>query len=429
MTFPSDWPCSCITLPQYTSLVLNSTTTMIHHADSTTPTTLASLMSSTTLEAAAHPIDAALMQHIASDYWAWRALYDADGAARISQHPDYVLADVATSPFAAKQAFFVTCSTRTQLVGAAILTPHAIGSSTRFAPAWNLHGYRLGGNRFLGAQDVAVQSRLLESISTTLRDQRADFLLIEDIESDDPLLTLAGMGSHGTRVFTPTPFQTRHKIVLPESHEIYWQNTFASKTRNTLRRKIKQFGDSRLECITEAAQIPDFLRHANEISKNTWQSDLLGLRVANDNRELALFTTLATEQALRCYLLWQGDRAVSFCLGTQCRGLFSYEEVGYDQAYADYSPGQVLVLKMIEDLFAHDTPRVCDFGGGHAEYKRQFATHSSTSGNVWLMRPGIRTQAIIGYVCARRTVGQGIRAALNKTGVFGRIRQWTRGKK
>ncbi len=212
---------------------------------------------------------------------------------------------------------------------------------------------------------------------------------------------------------------------MPDSIDEYWQK-FTSKTRNTLRRKVKQFDACQLDRITAPDQIPEFLVHAKRISQNSWQSDLLGLRVHNDDFELQLFTLLATQQAFRSYLLWRSGRPVSFCIGTQLNGLFSYEEVGYDREFSSRSPGQVLVLRMIEDLFDYQTPKVFDFGGGDAEYKRQFSNQHSRSGHIWLLRPGVRSKLIVGYLSSRRILSQSLRAVLAGTGLLDRARQLSR---
>jgi CelD/BcsL family acetyltransferase involved in cellulose biosynthesis len=214
-------------------------------------------------------------------------------------------------------------------------------------------------------------------------------------------------------------------IDLPETHVEYWSK-FNSKTRSTLRRKLKQFGECRLELIKKPFQIPDFLANAQQVSKRSWQSDLLGLRIQNDEYETQVFTFLATQNSLRAYLLWQDDTPVSFCIGTQHNGVFHYEEVGYDRDYSKKSPGQVLVIKMLEELYEHDQPAVFDFGGGDAEYKRQFGTRISESGHVWLLRPGMRSKMIVGYLSGRRALSQTLRGMLAKFGLLDRVRKLTR---
>ena len=81
---------------------------------------------------------------------------------------------------------------------------------------------------------------------------------------------------------------------------------------------------------------------------------------------------------------------------------------------------------MLEDMYEYDRPAVFDFGGGHADYKRMFGTRISESGNVWLLRPGLRSQAIIGYFNGRRVLSQSLRRTLDTFGLLDRLRKLTR---
>lgn len=380
----------------------------------------------TELKIGIHRIDESFHRHFASDYWAWRAVFENDSKARVTQHPDLLLTELSFSRDAERHPpTLITCQQRSKTVGAAVLIPKSIAGEKKFGPAWDLCGYRLAGNRLIGSDDSEVQNQLMQGISQHMTESKADFLLVEDVETTDPLLTLVENESHGLQAFKPAPFQRRHMIELPETHDDYWSK-FNSKTRSTLRRKLKQFGDCRLELINKPFQIPGFLENAQEISKRSWQSDLLGLRVQNDEFETQIFTFLATQNALRAYLLWQDDTPVSFCIGTQHNGIFNYEEVGYDRDYSKKSPGQVLVIKMLEEMYERDQPALFDFGGGDAEYKRQFGTRISESGHVWLLRPGMRSKMIVGYLSGRRALSQTLRGTLAKFGLLDRVRKLSR---
>lgn len=371
-------------------------------------------------------IDQAFHQHVASDYWAWRAVFDTDPNARIHQHADFVLTELGYSREPQhRPATLITCQEKSKTVGAAVLVPKSIGGEKKFGPAWNLKGYRLAGNRLIGSPDLCVQNRLLEEISKHLADTKADFLLVEDLETTDTLFELVSEGSHGLQTFHPVPVQTRHMIDLPATHEEYWAK-FNSKTRGKIKRKSKLLSDCRVERISKPFQVPDFLVAAQQISRQTWQNDLLGLRILDDEFELQLFTFLATQNALRAYLLWDGDTPVSFVIGNQFNGVFNYEEVGYNREYAKQSPGQYLVISMLEDMYEHERPAVFDFGGGHADYKRMFGTRVSESGNVWMLRPGLRSKMIMSYFNGRRAITQSVRQSLDKLGLLDRLRKITR---
>lgn len=372
------------------------------------------------------PIDESVFAHVSPVYWQWRELCERDPQSRVTQHPDFVLAELQyASGLDRHPPVLVTCQSESSLSAAAVLVPKSTAGEKRFGPAWSLNGYRLAGNRVAGRIPSAVESDFVSTISDHLSQTRADFLLVEDVETSDRLLDLLGGPHSPLTTYRPAAAQKRHRIVMPATFDEY-MSKFTSRTRSTLRRKLRKFGDCQLERITELDQLPDFLSAAHEISRNSWQSDLLGLRIHDDEREIECFTRLVGLQALRAYLLWHDGNPVSFCIGTQFNGVFDYEEVAYDRQYAKSSPGQVLVLKMIEDLFASNTPQVFDFGGGDAEYKRQFSNSESESGSVWLLRPGVRSKVIRSYLDGRRMLGQAARTALQHSGLKDHIRRLTR---
>ncbi|NQV24577.1 MAG: GNAT family N-acetyltransferase [Rhodopirellula sp.] len=373
-----------------------------------------------------YTIDESFHRHFAAHYWAWREVFEHDPHAKISQHPDFVLTELS---FAREPQHhppvLITCQEHSKTISAAVLLPRSIGGEKKFGPAWHLKGYRLAGNRLLGCSDERIQNRLLEEISQQLASTNADFLLIEDVQTDDPLLNLINKGSHDLQLFKPVPFQSRHMIELPATLDEYWAK-FNSATRGKIKRKTRLLSHCRVERITRPFQVADFLANAQQISKQTWQNDLLGLRIQNDEFELQLFTFLATQDALRAYLVWDENTPISFCIGTQYNGVFHYEEVGYNRDYAKKSPGQYLVIRMLEDMYEHERPVLCDFGGGHADYKRMFGTRVSESGNVWLLRPGLRSKMIMTYFNGRLAVTQSIRQTLDKLGLLNRLRKLTR---
>lgn len=381
---------------------------------------------STALTGSVQVLDESFQLHLARGYWQWRELFDRDPSARIEQHPDNVLVELSFSQrIDSRPAFVLFAQQGDEVVGAAVLVPKAFGDGKRFGPGWKLRGYRLVGNQTLGAQDEGVLALLLQQARTVLAQTKADFLMLEDVEAESALRHAVLNGVGGMKVFQPAVAQPHHRIEF--SAENYWQTNFTSKTRNTLRRKVKQFPNGRLERVTLPEQVADYLAHAHEISKHSWQTELLGLRVRNDDRELQMLTTLATQGALRAYVLWKGDVPVSFCFGTQHNGVFMYEEVAYDRRHADGSPGQVLVIQMIDDLLAHQPPREFDFGFGDAEYKRQFGNRVSSSGPLWLLRPGLKSAGIVGYINGRRRLVQGLRGVLVKTGLLQWVKQKLKG--
>ncbi|MFM9965922.1 MAG: GNAT family N-acetyltransferase [Planctomycetaceae bacterium] len=371
-----------------------------------------------------HTLEEADRQHLSSHFWRWRELFVRDPDARIAQHPEHLF----SQPH--EEVVLCEASRGNEIVALGILAAKRLTmrQAGGFGPRIGLHGYRLVGNRLLGQADERLTRRMLAECATFARKQHATFLLIEDLERNDPLFAAAeSLAREGFKLFSPTGIQERLKIEFPPTPSDYWAK-FSSKTRNTFKRKQKKIGTTRLIRITEPGQIAEFLETAHVISQRTWQSEQLGLRIHNNATELRFFTFLAAQQSLRSYLLFVDEQPAAFLFGTQHQGLFSYEEVGYSREFADRSPGQVLLLQVLEDLLKDNPPRVFDFGGGAADYKQLFATTTSASGNVWLVPPGLRPQLCLTYLRGCRAFDRFARATANKLGVTTRLRQLIRGK-
>lgn len=358
----------------------------------------------------------------------WLELYERDPGALIFHHPDYTGAELPFLPQSKLPSLIIVCRREGRIVGFGGLLPKV--SKSRYVggvgPNLKLHGYRLIGNRFLTGGDEQVHARLLEAATQEVLRRGARYLLIEDVDQESSLLNLAkSYTQRGYGIYSPTSFQVRLKITLPRTSTEYF-GKFSSKTRNTFKRKEKKLGPIKVVRCSSADQVADFLRDAHQISVNTWQTEQFGLRVKNDPADLAQFTFLATQGALRSYLLYQGETPMAFIIGNQHRGLYRYEEVGFDRQFHALSPGQVLLLKVLDDMFGDNPPECFDFGMGDADYKRMLANVETTAGNIWLVPPGIRGRSLIAYLNGSRSIRQCGKQMVKVLGWYRKLRQKSR---
>lgn len=359
----------------------------------------------------------------------WRTLFDQDAAAYSLQHPDFVLAECAHLAKSRLTPLLVQCRRGDELAGVALLLPKSVstGKAGGVGPGWMLTGYRLAGGRWLNAgASHEVDHRLFAAALEAVRAQRADFLMIEDLDHASPLWSrLQDDLPARWSWFAPQGCQPRLRIQFPEDENTYWDQ-FSKRTLSGFRRKMKKLGEARLERIAAADQVPAFLAAAHQISVQTWQTRHLGLRVRNNDAERETMSALANAGLLRSYLLRVQGEPAAFCVGNQAHGVFHYEEVGYATKFAQFSPGQILVVQIIEDLLAHDRADWFDFGGGDAGYKQQFANHISTSGTVWLTPPSLKAQASLRWIQTGRGARQMVRRMVTGLGLATRARQWIR---
>ncbi|MEX1229798.1 MAG: GNAT family N-acetyltransferase [Planctomycetaceae bacterium] len=324
---------------------------------------------------------------------AWPILeraYRGDAQASFDQRPECIDAVLSATPeWKDRPALIVHGESAHREPIAAIFIPKNV--STKKIPAFGvnctLRGYRLAGNRLLGrTDDPSAAEQLLAASLERLGQSRAQVVLIEDLDIASPLSQV--VESHLPRTwqqFAPRGWQTRHRLFFPASERKTYWDKFSSKKRGTFRRTVKKIGDIRVARATEPSDVVDFLRDAHQVSLETWQSQTLGLRVKNDDRELTVFGATAALGAFRSYLLYRDEQPIAFLIGMQSHGIFLVSELGYVQSFSRFSPGQVLLHKILDDLIDDAEVAQLDFGFGDAGYKEIFGTHVSKSADIWLM--------------------------------------------
>jgi hypothetical protein len=280
-----------------------------------------------------------------------------------------------------------------------------------------LKGWRLLGSQLLGVNDRPALEAFVDALSALLGGGGADCVLVDDLEVDSPLWA-AMMRAAAARKFAayqPARPQPHWWITLPERPEEYWQQ-LSKKTRYNLRRSARTFEHS-IVCVRREDEVAEFLGKAHRVSSVSWQSKRRGLRVRNTEDERQFWASVARVGGLRSYLLEHGGRPVAFVLGVQWKGRFVYEEIAYDPAFGEHSPGTVLLFRVLEDLLARDPPRLFDFGSGDGGYKQVFANRQTLTGPVLLTRRGFRPRLAIWLSQSGRAASCVLRKAAHAFGL------------
>jgi CelD/BcsL family acetyltransferase involved in cellulose biosynthesis len=361
----------------------------------------------------------------------WQSLFDRDTRANPFQHPEYVLTELDQNiANAGLQPIIVRSGTERDCDGMGVLVPKSVATKQvgGLGPSWSLRGYRLVGGEFLLAPEstTETQSELLAAAIRHCSDVGAEFLLIEDLDEQSSLSKLIQNGAaRGFQLFAARDIQARWRIEFPDNEEEYWKK-FTSRTRSKFRARLKKFGRSHLERITSVDQIPAFLKAANEVSTQSWQTRQFGLRIRNDESELRRLSVLAEQGFLRSYL-WQVDeKPAAFALCHQRGGCFRYEEIAYCAEYSLLSPGVTLLQQIVEDLYRNDLPRFFDFGGGDAEYKQKFGNLEGRSQSLWLVPSTWRASSSLAYLKFCRSLRSSARSIVKSCGLATTARQWLR---
>jgi hypothetical protein len=375
-------------------------------------------------------IDEAVIKHRSQTYWKWLRTFEQDPAAVPLQHPDCVVAELVAARAKSRLKPAIICEQESRDQNhMGILIPKLIRSSQvgSVGPEWTLQGLRLASSHILGRfPSLEQQKRILKCAAEYATESNADFLLIEDLDASTALFHAAqDLDAHGCLLFQTKVFQKRHFINFPATENEYW-STFSSHCRKLFRRALKKSANAQLERITEIHQIPDFLHAAHEISKQSWQSQQLGLRIRNDEMELRQMTALAMHGMLRCYLYRIDGQPAAFGVGNQSAGCFFYEETGFKPEFRHFSPGRTMLLQILTDLFTYNPPRSFDFGFGDADYKQQFSNRQSTSGTVWLVPPTLRARVSLSHLNVCRKLRSAVFTQIRQSSLGIKARQWFR---
>ncbi len=195
---------------------------------------------------------------------------------------------------------------------------------------------------------------------------------------------------HGFRMVQQTDdASVVHYIQLPETYDEYL-SSFKTRRRKTWRRIERDF-DAQcprgydLVKLTTPDQAEEFLKDVDTVYAKTWQARAVKRQHATIANK-GYYRTSAERNLFRSYVLRVDGAPIAFSCGFQHRGVYYFGETGYDSDWRKHSPGTVLLLRMLEDLCAHDRPRECNFGFGAGLQKETFGNRVEAVSNLSLVR-------------------------------------------
>ena len=172
----------------------------------------------------------------------------------------------------------------------------------------------------------------------------------------------------------------RYFIDLSSGSFSDYLNRFSSNTRNRLKRQLRHLirrvgGTVDVLSYTSQAEISEFREHAIAVSRLSYQSKM-GWGFPESEEYKIHLVSEATRGRLRGYILMAAGKPISYGLCRTETDIITYVIIGYDPEYRQFSPGTVLLLRIIEALFAEHGFRLFDLGGHAADYKAFHATGS-----------------------------------------------------
>lgn len=233
---------------------------------------------------------------------------------------------------------------------------------------------------------------------------KVDLLELQDILSESPAVAALQQAAArdgrktGMRPTLQTPY-----IPVEGKWTAYFDSVSGHLKRNLRRRRrqLEEQGKVSIEqwsgeTLSEGDRLIDRLREGFEIEAMAWKGSA-GTAIRENEiwaefyRELA--RTTAERGWLRLYFLRLDDRPIAFYYTVLYDRKLYYLKLGYDPAYARYSPGILLHQEILESLFQEKVTEL-DFLGPMMEWKREWAKGERAHVWFYLFQKGLRPRLI-----------------------------------
>jgi len=199
-----------------------------------------------------------------------------------------------------------------------------------------------------------------------------------------------------------------------------WFDGLSANTRQQLRRKAKKIaaesgGDLDVRAFRTPHELEEFHDIARRISLRTYQERLLGSGLPDTPEFLQSMVALAAADQVRAWLLHIHGEPAAYLYCPIVGDTVIYAHVGHDPAFNDLSPGQVLHLEAMRDLFDEGRHAKFDFTEGEGQHKRQLASGGVACVDLLLLRPSLAnrltTVALGGFNGGVALAKRGVNAA------------------
>jgi len=269
---------------------------------------------------------------------------------------------------------------------------------------------------------------LLGEVMNSLKRDEADLAMLEFVPLDSPLYRLA-LKVPGVLSRDTFPAAQGHEmLLLPDNiEEIY--SRMSGKHSKNLKREIRQlFSEgkgTKICCYQKESELGQLFHDAEAIARKTYQRGL-GAGFADNSLVRQRLELAAKKGWLRAYLLYIGDRPVAFWIGILYKGSFVSEYMGYDPEFRRFSPGMVLIMRVIEGFCKRangDRVRELDFGLGHAEYKESLSSKHWLEAAVYIFSPTLKGLTLKSMRAMTRVIDLCARKGLASTELFPRLKR------
>ncbi|MFV0477114.1 MAG: GNAT family N-acetyltransferase [Parahaliea sp.] len=227
------------------------------------------------------------------------------------------------------------------------------------------------------------------------------------------------------------PQQYKHCFInMRQSFEDY-KSKFSSKTRSTINRKVKKFakhsgGTINWKSYKTEQQLAEFFDLAREVSRLTYQEKLLDAGLPDSQEFIQQAICRAKEDGIRAFILFDGQRPVSYLYLPIKDEVLIYAYLGYDPEYMKLSVGTVLQWLAMEELFLEGRFLAFDFTEGESPHKLLFSTDIVSCANIYILHSSFRNSFLVYVHLMLNKFSTWLGNILERWGIKAKIRRFIR---
>ena len=251
-------------------------------------------------------------------------------------------------------------------------------------------------------------------------------VLSQPLASPLPLVASAGPFVR----FAPHQYR-RSTIRLEGSFDDYLTAMPAERRRKLLakKRKFREAcaGSLALRVSSTEGELEAFQRTALPLAANTYQERLFKKGLPNTDAFHTDLRERARTGRARGYLLdGPNGKPIAYIYATLDGPLVTFEHLGYDLAYSKLSPGVVLQIAVLEDLFRARCAKIFDFGEGEGQHKTTFGSESTACGDLYFFPKTARGLELFAGQALAHTVSRAAVRALSRLGLREKVKRLMR---
>jgi Acetyltransferase (GNAT) domain len=206
---------------------------------------------------------------------------------------------------------------------------------------------------------------------------------------------------------------------------------FSSKSRWTLRRKLRKFAQLCEEDIfwrtfSTPAEMEEFYRDARRVSSLTYQETLWNAGLPDDGDFRRQVVQAAVHDHVRGYILYYGRSPVAYMFCRARNGFLLYEYVGHDPYFQSWSPGDVLLYLALKQLFAEGKFSAFDFGPEVSPHKKFFSNQATACADIYYFPRRLRIVVLLCVHSGFEVASDAARSLLGLLGIRVRAKRFFR---